>query len=75
MAKITTANGTVMNIVKTECINKSLRLSLTRKTCRDGQNRYAVILRNRHTHRNTRIKSYPTISEAYKLYKAMATTI
>lgn len=71
MAKVNTRKYGIINIVKTEIAgNKRYRVSLSRKTLKDGQNRYAVIIRDRQTKRNMKPNSYPTISEAYRQYKA-----
>ena len=71
--KRTMTRDGIVNIVKTEVANNSrgVRVFLTRKTCNDGQNRYAVVIRNRRTGRHTRLRTYPTIAEAFTLYKTI----
>ena len=71
MAKVRTRKFGIINVVKTEVAgDKRFRVTLSRKTIRDGSNRYAVIIRDRQIKRNVNLHSYETISEAYTQYKA-----
>ena len=73
MKKTWTRDG-IITVVKTQVTtNRGVRVFLTRKTCEDGQNRYAVVIRNRGTGLHTRLKTYNRIVDAWGLYKAIAT--
>lgn len=73
MKKTMTRNGK-LTIVKTEVVanNHGTRIFLTTKTCEDGAKRYAVVLRNRRTHRHTLVKACDRIIDAYAVYKTVA---
>lgn len=72
MTKIMTRRG-LLYIVKTEVAHTTqrYRVTITRKMCKDGQVRYAVILRDRAHKHNKRLKSFNRIIDAYAMYKTI----
>ena len=71
--KVLTRDG-IINVLKTEVTtNRGVRVSITSKVCGDGQNRYAVILKNRATGARTRLRTYNRVLDAWNLYKTIRT--